>query len=48
VAFVSTTDFARPKELLPNVGHGRHWFGNAGSYCLIGDALGEGMVKLLK
>jgi len=46
--FVSTTAFARPKELSPNVGHGHHWFGNAESYFLIGDALGKGMVKLLK
>jgi hypothetical protein len=45
--FVSTTDFARPKEDSPNVGHGHHWFGNAESYFLIGDALGKGMVKLL-
>ena len=47
VKFVSTTDFARPKEDSPNVGHGHHWFGNAESYFLIGDALGKGMVKLL-
>ena len=47
VKFVSTTDFARPKEDSPNVGHGHHWFGNAESYFLIGDALGKGMVNLL-
>jgi hypothetical protein len=47
VKFVSTTDFARPKEDSPNVGHGHHWFGNAESYFLIGDALGKGMVELL-
>jgi hypothetical protein len=46
--FVKTTDFARPKELSPNPGHGHHWFGNAESYFLIGDALGEGMKTLLK
>jgi hypothetical protein len=46
-AFVSTTEFARPKELSPNVGHGHHWFGNAESYFLIGDAMGEAMVRLL-
>ncbi len=45
--FVSTTAFARPKELSPNTGHGHHWFGNAESYFLIGDALGKGMVSLL-
>ena len=38
--FVKTTDFARPAELSPNTGHGHHWFGNAESYFLIGDALG--------
>ena len=46
VKFVSTTAFARPKEESPNVGHGHHWFGNAESYFLIGDALGKGMVEL--
>ena len=48
VAFVSTTDFARPAAESPNTGHGHHWFGNAESYFLIGNALGEGMVGLLK
>ena len=48
VNFISTTAFARPKEESPNVGHGHHWFGNAESYFLIGDALGRGMVELLK
>ena len=48
VAFVKTTPFARPKELSPNPGHGHHWFGNAESYFLIGDALGKAMVKLLE
>ena len=48
VAFVKTTPFARPKELSPNVTHGHHWFGNAESYFLIGDALGKAMVKLLE
>lgn len=46
--FIKTTDFARPAELSPNTGHGHHWFGNAESYFLIGDALGEGMRTLLK
>ena len=46
--FIKTTDFARPAELSPNPGHGHHWFGNAESYFLIGDALGEGMKRLLK
>jgi hypothetical protein len=46
VKFVPTTAFARPKEQSPNVGHGHHWFGNAESYFLIGDALGKAMVDL--
>jgi hypothetical protein len=46
--FIKTTEFARPMELSPNPGHGHHWFGNAESYFLIGDALGEGMKSLLK
>jgi len=45
--FVPTQDCARPRESSPNVGHGHHWYGNAESYFLIGDALGEGMKKLL-
>jgi len=45
--FVPTQSFARPRELSPNVGHGHHWYGNAESYFLIGDALAEGMKKLL-
>ena len=48
VSFVKTTKFARPKEESPNVGHGHHWFGNAESYFLIGDALGKEMVRLLQ
>jgi hypothetical protein len=46
--FVPTAEFARPKELSPNVGHGHHWFGNAESYFLVGDALARAMVKLLE
>ena len=45
--FVITHDFARPADLSPNVGHGHHWFGNAESYFLIGDALGEAMKQLM-
>jgi hypothetical protein len=48
VAFVPTADFRRPAEESPNTGHGHHWFGNAESYFLIGQALGEAMVKLLE
>jgi hypothetical protein len=46
--FVKTTDFARPAELSPCPTHGHHWFANAESYFLIGDAAGESMKKLLK
>lgn len=46
--FVPTAAFARPKELSPNVTHGHHWFGNAESYFLIGDALGKAMVKMME
>ena len=48
VRFVETTAFARPADESPNRTHGHHWFGNAGSYFLIGDALGAAMVDLLK
>jgi hypothetical protein len=47
VAFAPTADFARPADQSPNTGHGHHWFGNAESYFLIGDALGKEMLKLL-
>ncbi|MFN0125837.1 MAG: sialate O-acetylesterase [Verrucomicrobiales bacterium] len=46
--FIKTTDFARPPELSPCPGHGHHWFANAESYFLIGEAAGEGMKSLLK
>lgn len=45
--FVPTTSCARPKELSPNTGHGHHWFGNAESYFLVGEALANGMKKLM-
>ena len=45
--FVVTHPFARPAELSPNRGHGHHWFGNAESYFLVGDALGKAMLELL-
>ena len=45
--FVPTSQFARPAELSPNTGHGHHWFGNAESYFLVGDALGKAMVELV-
>ena len=46
--FIKTTDFARPPELSPCPTHGHHWFANAESYFLIGDAAGEGMKSMLK
>jgi len=45
--FVPTTTFARDNDKSPNPGHGHHWFGNAESYFLVGDALGTGMKSLL-
>lgn len=46
--FVETASFARPAELSPNTGHGHHWFGNAESYFLVGDALGRAAVKMIQ
>jgi lysophospholipase L1-like esterase len=46
VAFVKTSQFARRAEDSPNQGHGHHWFGNAESYFLVGDSLGQAMLKL--
>ena len=46
--FIKTTDFARPPELSPCPTHGHHWYANAESYFLIGEAAGEGMKRLLK
>ncbi len=45
--FVETAHFSRPKNQSPNPSHGHHWFGNAESYFLIGDALGKATLKLL-
>ncbi|MEM9021569.1 MAG: sialate O-acetylesterase [Planctomycetota bacterium] len=45
--FVPTHRFARDREQSPNVGHGHHWFGNAESYFLIGDALGKAALGLI-
>ncbi|MGB1926909.1 MAG: sialate O-acetylesterase, partial [Rubripirellula sp.] len=47
-SFVVTHPFARPAELSPNKGHGHHWFGNAESYFLVGDALGKAMIQLIE
>ncbi len=48
VVFVATHQFVRRPEDSPNPSHGHHEFGNAETYFLVGDALGKGMVKLLK
>lgn len=45
--FVVTYEFARPAKLSPNTGHGHHWYGNAESYFLMGDALGQAMISLI-
>ncbi len=47
VAFAPTAAHARPAEASPNVGHGHHWFGNAESYLLVGESLGQAMIRLL-
>ncbi len=46
VGYVTTKQFARPKDESPNVTHGHHWFGNAESYFLIGDAFANKMLEL--
>ena len=47
-AFVETRAFLRKPEDSPNQGHGHHWFGNAESYALVGEALGLAMRELLR
>jgi hypothetical protein len=46
VAFVPTHDFVRKPEDSPNPSHGHHEFGNAETYFLVGNALGEAMKSL--
>ncbi|QDU92909.1 sialate O-acetylesterase [Lignipirellula cremea] len=46
VAFVGTRDFYRPREESPS-GQGYHWNGNAETYYLIGQGMGQAMLKLL-
>ena len=46
VLFVETRHFVRPAHESPHPGHGHHEFGNAETYFLVGDALGEAMKKL--
>ena len=48
VLFVETHDFVRLPEESPCPGHGHHEFANGETYFLVGDALGKGMVSLLK
>jgi len=48
VLFVETHDFVRKPEDSPCPGHGHHEFANAETYFLVGNALGEGMKKLLQ
>lgn len=47
VLFVETHDFVRRPEDSPNPTHGHHEFGNAETYVLVGNALGQGMLDLL-
>ena len=47
VAFVSTRSFWRPSDESPN-GQGYHWNCNAGTYFMIGEAMGQAMLKLEK
>lgn len=47
VAFVGTRDFYRAKEQSPS-GQAYHWNSNAETYYLIGDAMGQAMLRLLK
>jgi alpha-galactosidase len=46
VAFVGTRDFYRPKEVSPT-GQAYHWNSNAETYYLIGDAMGQAMLRLM-
>lgn len=47
VAFVGTRTFWRPAEISPS-DQGYHWNSNAETYYLIGDGMGQSMIKLLK
>jgi hypothetical protein len=46
VEFVGTKDFYRPKEASPS-GQSYHWNSNAETYYLIGEGMGQAMLKLL-
>lgn len=47
VAFVGTRDFYRPREDSPS-GQAYHWNNNAETYQLIGEAMGQAMLKLVR
>ena len=47
VKFVPTAGYARDKRNSPNITHGHHWYGNAESYLLIGEAMGNAMLDNL-
>ena len=44
---METRDFFRPREQSPG-GQGYHWNNNAETYYLIGESMGNAMLKLLK
>ena len=46
--FIKTRAYLRAPKESPNTGHGHHWFGNAESYFLIGNKMGEAMRDLLQ
>lgn len=46
VAFVGTVDFYREPSVSPTT-QWHHWHQNAESYCLVGEAMGSAMLKLL-
>jgi hypothetical protein len=48
VLTLDTRDFWRTAEQSPNAKQGYHYFRNAETFMLVGDALGRGMVKLLE
>ena len=47
VGFVATKDFYRPKESSPS-GQAYHWNSNAETYYLIGEGMGQSMLKLIE
>ncbi|MFY7954195.1 MAG: sialate O-acetylesterase [Armatimonadaceae bacterium] len=46
--FVPTRTFVRKPEDSPNPGHGHHEFGNAATGLLVGEALGDAAVRLIR